>query len=242
MSGAVDLLAIGAHPDDVEIGCGGSLIASSRAGLKIAVADLTRGELATRGAPERRAEEGRRAAELLGASERLGLGLPDGRLGGEPGQRDAVVALIRRLRPRAVLAPYPEDRHPDHAAAGALVRAACFFAGVQRAGEGDAHRPAHLYHYMLHHPFTPSFVIDVSEAWGRKIEAITAYESQFGLEHDAARTDNGTQRFLELLADRASFHGSMVGVARGEAFFSAAPIGLDSVPGVGGTGVYRAVL
>ena len=95
---------------------------------------------------------------------------------------------------------------------------------------------------MLHHPFTPSFVIDVSKAWGRKIEAITAYESQFGFDHGAARTEIGAQRFLELLADRASFHGSMVGAVRGEAFFSAAPIGLDSLPGLGGAGVYRAVL
>lgn len=245
MTAAVDLLAIGAHPDDVEIGCGGTLILAGEAGLNVAIADLTRGELATHGAPPLREQEGHRAARLLGVRERVCLGLPDGRLGSGISERDAVVALIRDLRPRVVLAPYPEDRHPDHAAAGQLVHAASFFAGVERAGHGQPHRPSRLYHYMIHHPFEPSFVIDISSVWERKLEAVASYESQF--DAAATRTEIGGRRFLRLLDDRASFHGSLVGFSRGEPFYSRGPLGLDAPPGAGADrgrepGAYRAVL
>jgi bacillithiol biosynthesis deacetylase BshB1 len=244
MSSPVDLLAIGAHPDDAEIGCGGVLAIASAAGMRVAVADLTDGELATHGTREQRKDESRRAAEIIGVRERVGLGLPDGRLGTESGHRDAVVGLIRELRPGIVLAPYPEDRHPDHAAAGEIGRAACFIAGLEKAGEGAPHRPAALYHYMLHHPFTPSFVVDVSAVWDRKMAVLAVYESQFGHAANVARTEIGSGRFLELLDARAAWHGAMIGAERGEAFHCPGPVGLATLPGLGhdrleGQGAYR---
>ena len=183
----VDVLAVAAHPDDVEFGCGGTLLLAAGAGLRVVVADLTAGELSTRGDRETRERERRRATELLGLTGRECVGLPDGRVGCEPEHRDAVVAVIRRLQPRAVLAPYTEDRHPDHAAAGRLVRDACFFAGVAKAGPGAPHRPRRVYHYMLHQPFEPVFVVDVSAVWDRRLQVATAYESQIGRRSRRAR-------------------------------------------------------
>lgn len=232
MSDPVDVLAIGAHPDDAEIGCAGVLIMSADAGRRVAVADLTAGELATHGSPDERATEARRAAEIMGLSQREALGLPDGGLGTKHEQRAAVVNLLRELRPRIVLAPQAEDRHPDHAAAGELTRAACFLAGVAKFGHGSPHRPSRLYHYMLHQPFTPSFVVDITAVWERKLAAAGAYASQFGLPSDEARTAIGGRRFLELLEDRASLYGAMIGVERGEAFRTAGPLGLAALPGL----------
>jgi bacillithiol biosynthesis deacetylase BshB1 len=244
MGSPVDLLAIGAHPDDAELGCGGVLAMTSEAGMRVAVADLTDGELATRGTPERRKDESSRAAEIIGLHERIGLGLPDGRLGTEPGHRDAVAGLIRELRPHVVLVPYPEDRHPDHAAAGEIGRAACFLAGLQKAGEGEPHRPAGLYHYMLHQPFTPSFVVDVSAVWERKMAALAVYESQFGGAANVTHLETGSGRLLELLEARAIWHGAMIGAERGEAFHCPGPVGLATLPELGrdrlgGHGAYR---
>ncbi len=166
----------------------------------------------------------------MGISERVDVGLPDGRLGTDPQHRDAVIRLIRDLRPSVVLAPYPEDRHPDHAAAGRLAREASFLAGVEKVGAGNPHRPEHVYHYMVHHPFTPSFVVDVTAVWERKWAAVTAYESQFG-ETDAEGTELAEGRFLSLVEARARFHGAMIGAARGEPFHYPGPVPLRFLPG-----------
>jgi bacillithiol biosynthesis deacetylase BshB1 len=231
MTEPVDVLAIGAHPDDVEIGCGGALLIAVDRGMRVAVADLTDGEAATRGSPEVRMKERRLAGELLGVTVRDRLGLPDGSLGTAPDHRLAVVDAIRRHRPRVVIAPYPEDRHPDHAAAGRLTREACFLSGVARIGGGDRHRPARLYHYMLHHPFTPSFVLDVSGVWDRKMEAVRSYESQFG-PGEAPPTEIGGPGFLDYLEARAAVHGAMIGARRGEPFHQPGPVAVISLPGL----------
>jgi N-acetylglucosamine malate deacetylase 1 len=231
MTEPVDLLAVGAHPDDVEMGSGGTLLIAAEAGMRTGIVDLTDGEASTRGSPEIRAQERDRATELLGVTTRQGLGLEDGTVGTEPDHRLALVRTIRDLRPRVVVAPYPEDRHPDHAAAGRLAREACFLAGVGRIGEGEPHRPARLCHYMGHHPFTPSFVVDVSSVWDRKMSAVRAYESQFGGDTEPA-TQIGGPRFLEFLEARASVHGAMIGVDRGEPFHQPGPVALASLPGM----------
>jgi bacillithiol biosynthesis deacetylase BshB1 len=228
---AVDLLAVGAHPDDVEIGCGGALLMAVDGGMRVAVADLTDGEAATRGTAEARMKERRLAGELLGLAVRERLGLPDGSLGTSPDHRTAVVGLIRRLRPRIVLAPHTEDRHPDHGSAGRLTREASFLAGVAKLGEGGRHRPARLYHYMLHHPFTPSFVLDVTRVWDRKMEAVRAYESQFG-EAEGPATEIGGPGFLDFVEARAAVHGAMIGARRGEPFHQPGPVALSSLPGL----------
>jgi len=223
VTGRCDLLAIAAHPDDVEIGCGGAVALAAASGQRVMIADLTRGERSTAGDVRTRAREAERARELLGAVERTNLELPDGELG-DASHRDAIIALLRELRPRIVLAPYESDRHPDHAAAGALTRMACFGAGV---GDPSA-RPERLYHYMLHHPFEPAFVLDITAVWERRMRALAAYESQFG--GGPTEISSG---FGDLLGARAAFYGSLVGVERGEPYTCAGPLGLRNLPGLG---------
>jgi bacillithiol biosynthesis deacetylase BshB1 len=232
MTQSVDLLAIGAHPDDAEVGCGGVLASAALAGVRVAVADLTAGELATHGDPQTRGQEGERAATILGLHERVALGIPDGWVGTEPRHREVVVELIRNLRPRLVLAPYPEDRHPDHAAGGKLVREACFLAAVGKFSSGSPHRPAALYHYPVHHPLAPSFVVDVTAVWSQKMDAVRAYKSQFEPAPHEAQTEIGNKGFLAFLEARSRFYGGMIGVERGEAFYSQGPIALEALPGL----------
>jgi len=225
----VDVLALGAHPDDVELGCGATLVLAARSGLRVAAADLSRGEMASAGTVEQRNRERLEAARILGLCARPCLDLPDTRVGRDEGHLDAVVALLRDLCPRVVLAPALDDRHPDHAATGRLARDAAFAAGLGRAGSGPAYRPGHLFHYMVHHPFPPSFVVDVSETWPVKLAAVAAHASQFG--------DAGLPSAAGLLAAvdaRAVWHGAMIGVARGEAFWAAGPVPLPGLPGLCG--------
>jgi N-acetylglucosamine malate deacetylase 1 len=231
MTDPVDVLAVAAHPDDAELGCGGTLLVAAAHGYRTAVVDLTDGEASTLGSPEVRALERDRATEVLGLAIRERVGLPDGSVGTATDHRLAVVSAIRDLRPRVVLTPYPEDRHPDHAAAGRLAREACFFAAVRRIGEGDPHRVARLYHYMAHQPFTPTFVVDVSEVWDRKLEAVRAYATQFG-GVDRPATEIGGFGFLEILEARAVVHGAMIGVRRGEPFHALGPVAASLLPGL----------
>lgn len=245
MSHSVDVLALAAHPDDAEVGCGGTLVLAARAGLRTAIADLSAGEASTRGTPELRARERDRASELLGLSHRVTLDLPDTRLGTDPSHRDAVSAVLRELRPRVLLAPYPQDRHPDHAATGRLAREACFLAGVAKYGGGIPHTPERLYHYMLHEPFAPTFVVDIGPAWEQSRAALDAYQSQFGqaVEPQTAIVGGG---FLTFLAARAATYGASVGVEHAEPFHCAGPLRLDGLPGLAaprptGPPVYRAI-
>lgn len=227
----VDVLAVGAHPDDVEVGCGGVLALCARAGARVAIADLSEAELSTRGTPEQRRREAVRAGQILGVETRVNVGLPDGGIGTDPRHRDAVVTMLRTMQPRIVLAPYHEDdRHPDHAAAGRLMRDACFLAGVAKWGRGEPHRPARLHHYMMHHLFEPTYVVDVSAVWEQRIEAVAAYESQFGARPTDRRTAIDGSEFIDLLSARAIVFGAMIGVARGEPFHCVGPLGLDRLP------------
>ena len=156
MSNSVDILAFSPHPDDVELGCGGSLILSVQQGSQVIIADMTEGEMSSQ---ERRTKEKQRASELLGVTERISLGLPDSKIGADVAHRLPLIRAIRRYRPRIVLAPYYNDRHPDHTQAGQLIKDACFLAGVRKIDEGTPYRPRYLYHYMLHTPFVPTFII-----------------------------------------------------------------------------------
>jgi bacillithiol biosynthesis deacetylase BshB1 len=226
---AVDVMAFSPHPDDVELFCAGSMLLAARAGLKTAVVDLTEGELSTNGDPVRRSAERDRASELLGLATRVSLGLPDGSLGTDGSHRDAVVEALRELAPRVVLAPYWEDRHPDHEAAGRIVREACFFSGVEKVGRGPAHRPRRIYWYMLHHVFEPSVVIDVGPVWQERLRLFEAYPSQLSANgsEPSAINDGG---FADMLRARATCYGAMVGVSHGEPFHVVGPLGLSSLP------------
>lgn len=245
MDTPLDILAFAAHPDDAEVGCAGSLILAADQGLRVAVADLSAGEKSSRGTLNGRGQEKQQAAELLGLTARFCLGLPDTDIGADPAQRMPLIQLIREQRPRIVLAPYWEDRHPDHAAAGRLVREACFFAGASRVGAGAPHRPEQLYYYMLHRPFEPSFVVDVSAVWERRMAALLAYRSQFQAAGHDPPTAISRPDFTRFLEARAIYFGAMIGAAYGEAFYLPGPLplrqipGLDPSPSPGGLPPYR---
>jgi N-acetylglucosamine malate deacetylase 1 len=177
-----DLLAVVAHPDDAELLCGGALLCAADRGRRTAIVDLTAGELGSWGTPEGRAREAEAAARILGLAERRNAGLPDGALENSAAARRTVAAHIRALRPRVVIAHWPDARHPDHHAASVLTRDACFMAGLKNAPvDGEPFRPLKLVYALAYAEAArkPSFVVDISEQMERKLEAIFAYGSQF---------------------------------------------------------------
>ena len=226
----VDILAFSPHPDDAELGCGGSLILATDRGLRVVIADLSGGEMSSQGTPEIRNNEKECASEKLGLWKRLQVGLPDTEIGVDPAQRLPIIQLIRDLRPRMVLAPYRHDRHPDHEGASKLIKEACFFAGVSTIGTGRPHRPEQLCYYMIHSPFAPSFVIDISNVWDRKMEAVTAYQSQFKPVAGKASTAISQHGFLRFIEAQAIVFGAMIGASYGEAYYLSGPVPLDGFP------------
>jgi bacillithiol biosynthesis deacetylase BshB1 len=232
MDSPLDILVFSPHPDDAELGCGGSLILAIDAGLRVAIADLSEGEMASRGTVEEREREKQKATDLLRLCTRLSVGLPDTEIGTDPAHRLPIVQLIRETRPRVVLAPCWEDRHPDHAAAGKLVQDSCFFAGVRKVGVGNPHRPERIYYYMLHYPFPPSFVVDISSVWERKIEVVAAYRSQLQSNHRGVETALSRPAYMRFIEARAIYYGAMIGAAYGEPFYSPGPVPLREFPGL----------
>lgn len=216
----LDLLAIAAHPDDVELTCGGTLIKMVEKGYKVGILDLTRGESGTRGTPEIRLREAQRAARILGIHYRENLGLPDARLSVAQEQKEAVARIIRRLRPHTVILPYWEGRHPDHYNASALAYEGCFIAGLARYPlEGVAFRPFKiLYSTTYDMTVRPTFVVDITKQFERRRRAILAYSSQFRSRARKSRVhiplDNLEQR-VNLVA---RYFGEMIGVQYGEPF------------------------
>jgi bacillithiol biosynthesis deacetylase BshB1 len=217
-----ELLAIAAHPDDAELGCGGTLAAFARAG-SAAILDLTQGERASRGTPELRWEEALEAARALGVARGC-LGLPDTALAGtDPAQREALVAALRQLRPQFLLLPHPEDPHPDHRQAHQLARAAVFLAGVAGYGTGGAWRPR----VVLAYPgprqlFEPQVVVDVSPVYNRKRSALACFRSQFA-PGKGEPTHLASGFFLQAVEGRDRAWGNTVGVAFGEGFSLVGP-------------------
>lgn len=213
---SLDLLAIGPHPDDVELFCGGVIIRAVEQGRSVGILDLTRGEAATRGTPEQRAEEARDAARILGVAVRENLGLPDLGLGGtRPDQIDAVASAIRRLRPAVVLGPPPRARHPDHEAGSAMVRAAVFKANVAGwRSDAPRHRVERLGAYVMRFALTPSLIVDTSGTRARKRRAIEAYASQFG--SDGLQTLLSSAGAIEAVEARDAYMGAQIGAETGE--------------------------
>ena len=225
----VDALAFGAHPDDVELFCGGTLIRLAELGYATGVVDLTRGEKASNGSPDERAREAAAAAAELGAAFRDNLDLPDTGLGPTEPQLAAVVGVLRRRRPELVLAPWIEDRHPDHAAAAALVTRAVFFAGVRRFAPeaGERFVPRRLLYYAMRHRMPPSFILDTSAAVARKARAIACYASQIGRRPgDDTPTLISAPGAMAAIEARDRYYGSMIGTAAGEPLRSPATPGL----------------
>ncbi|MEM8960634.1 MAG: bacillithiol biosynthesis deacetylase BshB1 [Acidobacteriota bacterium] len=236
----LDVLAIGAHPDDVELTCGGTVAKLVAQGKKVGILHLTRGEMGTRGTPAERAREAERAAEILGAASLTILDCGDGGLRTGAAEQDAVIGVLRKKRPELVLAPPPNDRHPDHERAHRLVRECVFYAGLVRRGEGRPHRPGALLCYMQHDLFSPSVVVDVTSVWQTKLDALAAYHSQIHQPDDpTARNEPMTKvasaDFHAAVEGRARHFGQLINVTFGEPFWSPRPLAvenlLDLVPG-----------
>lgn len=225
----VDVLAVSAHADDIELTCGGTLLRLKAGGHPFGIVDLTRGEMGTRGTPETRAREAARGAEILGADFRESLDLGDGGLRTGREEELAVIEVIRRHRPRLVLAPFPDDRHPDHTRAGRLVADAAYYAGLRKLETAHpAHRPQATIYFSTAYLHEPDFVVDVTPFIERRREAIRAYASQF---HDPSSRDPQTilsrQTFFESIEGRARHFGFLIGVEFGEGFVAKRPPRID---------------
>jgi len=229
----VDVLAVSAHPDDLELTCGGTLARLAAGGRKFGIVDLTRGEMGTRGSAEQREEEARRAAEILGASFRRTLDFGDGGLRTGRAEELGLIEQIRRARPRLLFAPFPEDRHPDHARAGRLSADAAYYAGLRKIETASpAHRPQQVLFFSALYEQRPDFVVDVSATHETKMRAIRAFASQF---HDPSSTAPQTmlsqETFLAFVEGRARNTGASIGVAFGEGFRSMRPPRIDDLVG-----------
>jgi len=220
----LDLLAMAAHPDDVELTCGGTLIKMARQGYAVGILDLTEGEMGTRGSIEIRRKEAAAAARLLGVTHRENLGLPDAHLEMRMEYKLAVARRIRALRPRTVILPYWEGRHPDHYNAARLGYEGCFLAGLKRLDlQGEAYRPFKiLYSTTYDRTVRPSFVVDISKEFGRRSRAILAYRSQF--QPVGRQRKSKVYLPLDKLVDEvhlvARFYGDMIGVEYAEPFLA----------------------
>ena len=228
----LDLMAIAAHPDDVELTCGGTVIKMAQRGYKVGVLDLTRGEMGTRGSAEVRLREAAAAARVMGVRLRANLGLPDARLEVTEENKLAVAQKIRELRPRTVILPYWEGRHPDHYKASQLGYEGCFLAGLKRAPlEGEPHRPFKILYSTVYCDVRPTFVVDITEQFRRRRRAILCYGSQF----KPQKAERRSRVFLPLdqLEDEtnliARYYGRLVGVRFAEPFLVREVMQVDDV-------------
>lgn len=221
----LDLLAFGAHPDDVELSASGTILAHIKQGYKCGIVDLTRGELGSRGDADTRDKEAEKAAEILGVSVRENLGMDDGFFQNDREHQLEIVKMIRKYRPEIILCNAVQDRHPDHGKASALVSDAVFLAGLIKVEteyeeqQQEAWRPKNVYHYIQDRFLKPDLVVDISEFWDKKMESILAYASQFyspGM--TGPQTAISSKEFLDFLASRSAEMGRPAGFRYGEGF------------------------
>ncbi len=229
----VSLLAFGVHPDDVELGCGGIILSELAAGNKVAIVDLTQGELGTRGTAKTRKEEAAAAGEILGITARENLKLADGFFENNKANQLKVISVIRKYKPEIIICNAPEDRHPDHGRSAELVLDAAFLSGLRKIKTtvgGTAqkeHRPTYVFQYIQDRYLAPDFVYDVSAVFEKKIEAVKAYKTQF---HNPTlkepQTYISTPDFLDSIVYRAKMMGKMIGVQYAEGLISKKMIGI----------------
>ncbi|PWH81604.1 bacillithiol biosynthesis deacetylase BshB1 [Brumimicrobium oceani] len=236
MDNKVDILAFGAHPDDVELAAGGTIIKSVQQGKKIAIVDLTQGELGSRGTIETRYDEAANAAKIMGVHYRENLKLADGFFEVNEASLMKVVSTIRKYKPEIVLANAPSDRHPDHGRGNALISRACFLSGllkIETESEGKAQlhwRPKAVYHYIQDRYLSPDFIVDVSAQRDLKFEAILAYKTQFyQTDMTGPKTPISGQEFLDALEARLVQFGRDIGVKYGEGFITERPLGTNDL-------------
>jgi N-acetylglucosamine malate deacetylase 1 len=216
---ALDVLAIAAHPDDVEQTCGGTLLSMAELGYRTGVLDLTAGDMGSRGTPDIRIEESQIAARHLFLSWRQNLRWPDARLENTITARMTLAGVVRRMRPRVVVLPYWAGRHPDHYRTSEIGYEACFLAGLRRLEENTApHRPFKILYSSLYANVTPSFVVDISRQFERRMAALLSYTSQYGDTEAACDLFPSHQEIQERLAAIARFYGNLIGVKYGEPF------------------------
>jgi bacillithiol biosynthesis deacetylase BshB1 len=225
----VDLLFFAAHADDLELSCGGTIARSAKQGLRVGMVELTRGEMGTRGTPRTRKREAQAAARILGSRFRVQLDFGDGGLRTGRQEELELIEVIRRHRPSVIFAPWPDERHPDHVRTGTLVTDAAFYAGLRALEtERPAHRPQVTVYYVQNYLVTPSFVVDVTDAWKTKMRAIAAFKSQFGSSKEPTIFISHP-RFLEMIEARGKHFGALVGAQYGEAFVTKQPPRIDDV-------------
>jgi bacillithiol biosynthesis deacetylase BshB1 len=228
----VDLLAIAAHRDDVELTCGGTLAKAARAGHRVGIVDLTQGESGTRGDAATRGAEAARAAAALGVQLRLNAGMPDAHLANDEASRTKVVELIRRTKPKVVILPYPVGRHPDHRIASELGRDACYLAGLAKYGSAaEPHRPFKVLYALAYRedPVKPSFVVDISDSFEAKMQAIRCYASQFDGAKAAGEIFPTGQDLYELIRVQSAHYGSLIRRPYGEPFFTHETLAVEDV-------------
>ena len=227
MEKIIDILAFGAHPDDVELSCSGTLLKQKTLGNSIGIIDLTRGELGSRGIPEKRDEEAKRSSLILGLDIRENLGLADGFFEENEETLKKIITVIRKYKPRIILANAPSDRHPDHGRASQIMRRACFLSGLIKiktkidGKEQLPHRPKNIYFYIQDRNIGPDFVIDISGFFDKKMESILAFDSQFFSENSQEpKTPISGQEFLKFIESRSREFGRMINTEFGEGFIS----------------------
>jgi len=233
----VDILAIGVHPDDVELSCAGTLLKHMQLGYTVGILDLTHGELGTRGSGPLRLKEAEAAAAILGISERVNIGIPDGFFENNVANKLKIIEVVRECKPDIVLANAIEDRHPDHGRSAGLIYDACFLAGlskvetVSRTGEKQAKwRPRVIYNYVQDKMLIADLIVDITPFMDQKMQSILAYSSQF---YDANSNEDESpisgKDFLEYIKARAQSYGRQIGVSYGEGFTASRPIGVNDI-------------
>lgn len=234
----LDILAIAAHPDDVELGAGGTVAKSVKQGKKVGILDLTRGELGTRGTPELRKEEAQEAARILGVLTRENVELPDGFLANTRDFQMKIIPFIRKYQPDIILANAVHDRHPDHGKGSKLISDACFLSGLKaihtKSEEGEeqsAWRPKSIYHFVQDYYIKPDFIVNITDNWDTKMEAVYAFKSQFyqGDDDKGPVTPISTKEFIHILEARAREYGRLIGTEYGEGFTVERPIGINDL-------------
>ena len=232
----LDILAFGAHPDDIELSCAGTLIMEKRNGKKIGIIDITRGELGTRGNAELRIRESNDAGLIMGINIRENLSLSDGFFSNDETHQKILISAIRKYQPEILLCNAPEDRHPDHGRAANLIADACFLSGLKKietnlkGSQQNVWRPKYVLNYIQDRFLNPDFVYDITLTMDKKIEAIKAYKSQF-YDPESKQEDEtyiSTPDFLDSIIYRAKMLGKMIGVKYAEGFISKKMIGIDN--------------
>lgn len=227
----LDILAFGAHPDDVEISCAGTILKHIDLGYTCGIVDLTKGELGTRGSAELRLQEAERAKNILGISARENLGFADGFFLNDREHQVPIIEMIRKYRPEIVLVNSINDRHPDHGKGAKLVADACFLSGLIKIETGqDAWRPKAVYHYIQDQYIQPDLTVDITPFFDKKVESILAYSSQFyNPESDEPDTPISGKEFMNFLKGRAQVVGRPIGAELAEGFTSARNVGVNNL-------------